>query len=316
MQLTRCLSFVLAPAVPAVFLLGGCAAPPQAFDSPERAASALVDAIRADDVKALDTVLGGNATELLRSGDKVADREAIDTFLERYDRRHALERTDDSATIVIGDDAWPMAIPIVRGDDGAWRFDTEAGAEEIAARRVGQNELETIEVCRVIADAQREYAMYDQDGNGALEYATKFMSDPGARNGLYWETAEGQAPSPLGPLVAEASDEGYSLNREARSDEDRAFHGYRYRILTAQGPSAPGGAYSYLIGGRMIGGFAAVAWPVRYGHSGVKTFLVGVDGVVYERDLGRGTAGTASRMKAYDPGEGWTRVTDSAAGAQ
>lgn len=315
MRLTRHVFFIVAAAVTGAATLGGCSAPPQAFDSPERAATALVDAVRADDEKAMKAILGGDA-ELLRSGDKVADRAAIESFLERYDRRHALERTEDTAVIVVGDDAWPMAIPIARGDDGAWRFDTEVGAEEVAARRVGANELNTIEACRALAVAQREYVLADHDGDGALEYAEKFASDPGARNGLYWETTANEPPSPLGALFAQASEEGYDLATEKTSDEDRAFHGYRYRILTEQGPDARGGAYPYIIGGRMVGGFAAIAWPVKYGQSGVMTFLVGVDGVVYERDLGSSTARAAWRMKSYNPGKGWTPVRDSAAGAE
>lgn len=295
--------------------LGGCAAtPPRAFDSPERATEALVAALCADDRAALFDVLGGDADKVLGSGDQVADRDAVATFLESYERRHALERTDDSASIVVGDNGWPMPIPIVRDSKGLWSFDTETGAEEIIDRRVGRNELDTIETCRAITDAQREYVLMDPDGDGRLEYAGKFLSDPGTRNGLFWETAEGEAPSPLGPLIAEATEEGYRMDPADTSDEPRAYHGYRYRILTEQGPDAPGGAYPYLIGGRMRGGFGAVAWPVRYGHSGVMTFIVGVDGVVYEKDLGSSTSRAASRMKAFNPGDGW-RVAEGTGAA-
>lgn len=311
MKLPRFVGLAFAVAAPLAAIVGGCSAPPQSFDTPERAASALVDAIRAEDVKAMETVLGSDALNLLRSGDKVADRQAVDTFLERYDRRHALEKTEDSAVMVVGEDAWPMAIPIVRSADNSWRFDTDAGAEEIAARRVGANELDTIEACRALADAQREYVLHDHDRDGSLEYAEKFVSDPGTRNGLFWETAEGEPLSPLGPLFAQAAEEGYRLPGAGASEEDRALHGYRYRMLTEQGPDAPGGALPYIIGGRMIGGFGAVAWPARYGRSGVMTFIVGVDGVVYEKDLGSSTSRAASRMKAFNPGDGW-RIVQSA----
>lgn len=295
----------------AALLAGGCAdAPTRTFASPDEASRALVDALRADDRTARDEILGPRASAALDSGDEVADRNALAQFLKAYDAKRSIEKTPDgAATLVVGANAWPMPIPMVELDDGAWAFDPEAGREEIIARRIGRNELSAIEVCRAIADAQREYASQDRDGDGTLEYASRFFSEPGTRDGLYWETSPGEPPSPLGPMIAEASAEGYQ--RAAGAEGPGVYHGYRYRMLAAQGPHARGGAMQYVIGGRMIGGFGAVAWPAEHGVSGVMTFLVDKDGVVYERDLGSGSASAAERMKAFDPGPGWRRVDEA-----
>jgi len=204
---------------------------------------------------------------------------------------------------VIGKDDWPFPIPLVKKGD-SWFFDTEKGREEVLNRRIGQNELSTIQTMLAIVDAQREYAVKDLDGDGVPEYARKFMSDPGKKNGLYWETKEGEELSPLGPAAAQAREEGYKKS----GNKPIPFHGYYYRILESQGKNAAGGAYDYVVKGKMIGGFAVVAYPAKYGNSGVMTFLVNHDGVVYQKDLGKITAKTANAMKKFDPDSTWKKV--------
>jgi hypothetical protein len=203
--------------------------------------------------------------------------------------------------VVLGHDNWPFPIPIVKGDQG-WFFDTQAGKEEILNRRIGRNELDTVAVCQGYVDAQREYASVDRELDGIIQYAQKVISDPGKRNGLYWEPAEGEAPSPAGPFVARAAAEGYK-----RSDKPIPFHGYYFRILKAQGPKAAGGAYNYVINGHMVAGFALVAWPADYGASGIMTFVVNQNGIVYEKDLGSKTDKIVQKMTRYNPDETWKR---------
>jgi hypothetical protein len=203
----------------------------------------------------------------------------------------------------IGDDGWPFAFPVVRRD-GVWMFDTEAGIEEVQNRRVGANELDTIQTMLAVVDAQREYALLDADGDGWRAYALRFRSDAGTRNGLYWPVEPGEPLSPLGDLVAHAIERGYD-------GSDGVYLGYRYRMLTGQGPGAPGGAFDFVVDGRMVGGFGVVAWPAEYGESGVMTFITSHDGVVYERDLGRRTDGAARAMRVFDPA-GWSVVSSEA----
>ena len=278
----------------------------RAFASPQEGASALVGALRPLDTEKLRAILGPESDEIISSGDEVADRNAAAAFVASYERRHNIVVQDDTATLVVGEDDWPLPIPLVR-DGESWRFDTEEGKEEILARRVGRNELSAIEACRAIVDAQREYS--DLMGGTGHEpvYAQKFASDPGQRNGLYWKTKEGEPESPLGPEIVAAVAEGYGGQR-APDKGPRPFHGYCYRILTAQGPSAPGGARSYLVNGRMSGGFGVVAWPVEYGNSGIMTFMVSNRGVVYQKDLGDKTEQLAARMTALDPDASWEIV--------
>jgi hypothetical protein len=286
----------------------GCASTGQeTVDSAEEAFDALVVALRENDRGDVEDILGPEAKELIDSGDAVSDRNDVESFLAAFDRRHDVVIENASmATLVVGEDDWPMPIPVV-AVDGEWRFDTESGKEEILARRIGENELSVIRVCQAIVDAQREYAQAPPPGPKGVHYfAQKFISSPGARDGLYWETKEGEAPSPLGPLVADAVEEGYA----GAAREGRPFHGYHYRMLTSQGPSAPGGARSYLDGDRMTGGFAAIAWPAVYDNSGVMTFLVSDHGVVYQKDLGADSARLAAEIKSFDPGEGWDVVVD------
>ncbi len=310
-RLMRGLGVLAASTLLAAFpiCIGGCKSTDsgaRGFASPEEGARALVAALRPLNDQELAAILGPDGKEIISSGDEVADRQAAEAFAASYDRRHRIVQQDDEATLVVGEDEWPLPIPLALVD-GKWRFDTEAGKSEILARRVGRNELSAIETCRAIVDAQREYAAMNpgaSEGDAEPVYAQKFASDPGQHNGLYWQTREGEPPSPLGPLVADAVAEGYGA-RGTNDEGPRPFHGYFYRMLTAQGPSASGGARSYLKDGRMTGGFAVVAWPVEYGNSGIMTFIVRGDGIVYEKDLGEDTASAAAAMTAFDPGEGW-----------
>lgn len=279
------------------------------FASAEEAVQALVAAVRAGDKKTLAAILGPESRPLIRSGDRVADRQARERFVRAYDQANRLEKpTPTRAVLLIGQDEWPLPIPVVKEGD-AWRFDTAAGKEEILNRRIGRNELSSVQVCLAYVDAQREYARVPREGDGLLKYAMKFRSDEGKKNGLNWRGMEGEMPSPLGPLVANARAEGDSRKRSG--GKPTPYHGYFYRILTAQGPDTPGGAYDYVVDGKMIGGFALVAYPARYGVSGVMTFSVNHQGVVYEKDLGPDTANIARAMQTYNPDATWKQVEDS-----
>ncbi len=276
------------------------------YESPQAAVQELVGALRANDEARIGKVLGPEGWRLVNSGDAVADQKVIAAFLAAFDKHHEVVVDDDVATLVVGEDDWAMPIPVV-SEAGAWRFDTDQGQDEILARRIGENELGAIAVCRAIADAQHDFA--DMNAKSAGEprvYAQRFVSSTGARDGLYWEAAAGEPQSPLGPLVAEAVEDGYG----SPSRDRRPFHGYYYRMLTEQGPSAPGGAHSYVEGGRMTRGFAAIAWPSAYDTSGVMTFMINDQGVLYQRDLGTDTARIAATTGAFDPGEGWIVVAD------
>jgi hypothetical protein len=275
------------------------------FVSGADAANAFVKAMRQDDKDKLLKILGPDGKELIWSGDEVSDRQKREMFVKAYDEQHTINVEKDKGVLVVGKNDWPFPIPIVK-ENGKWVFDTVSGKEEILNRRIGRNELDTIQVMLAIVDAEREYATKDRDGDGILQYAQKFKSDPGNENGLYWETKEGQQPSPLGPLAAKARDEGYAKKKS--SEEPSPYHGYFYRILTAQGARAGGGAYDYIVDGKMIGGFAAVAYPAEYGNSGVMTFIVNHDGVVYQKDLGSDTQQKAKAMERFDPDETWTKV--------
>jgi len=273
------------------------------FGTPEAAVEALVKALRDNDEKTLLTLFGPGSETLISSGDKVDDRERREKFILRYGEKNRLETAGDRKVILhVGNNDWPFPIPIVKVGE-SWRFDTKQGKEEIINRRIGENELGTIQACLAIVDAQREYATVDRDGDGLLEYAQKFHSVGGKMDGLYWEVKPGEKPSPLGPLVAKAQGEGYMPG-----EKPAPYNGYFFRILTAQGKSAKGGAYSYLVKGKMVGGFAIVAYPATYAVSGVKTFIVNHEGVVYEKDLGPKTAKLAKSMKAFNPGKTWEKA--------
>jgi len=273
------------------------------FASPEEAVKAMVEAFRANDVKALEAILGPGSKDLVSSGDPVADQSTREKFVKWYDEKNRLEQTADKAVLSVGNEDWPSPIPVVK-KDGLWRFDAKAGREEILARRIGHNELSTTKVCLAYVDAQREYAQKDRDGDGLLEYAQKFGSDKGKKNGLYWQVKQGEEQSPLGPLAAVAQKQGY----RKKGEQPQAFFGYYYRILTGQGKNAPGGAYDYLVKGNMIGGFGLVAYPAKYGSSGVMTFIVNHDGVVYQKDMGRDTEKAAQAMKVFNPDSTWKKV--------
>ena len=274
------------------------------FGSPEEAAKALAAASRAGDVKALESILGPGSASLIRSGDAVADRRGRERFAQAYEDASKVERQGDAkAILMIGKDEWPMPIPIVKGKDG-WRFDARQGREEVLNRRVGRNELSTVQVMLAYVDAQREYYLRNPRNDKLLHYAQKFGSVPGKRDGLYFPTKAGEAPSPLGPLFTKAKAAGYGKDEDGLPDP---YYGYRYRILTRQGPDAPGGAYDYVVQGRMIGGFALIAWPASYGNSGVMTFIVNHEGVVYEKDLGLGTAAAVGKITRFNPDKSWKR---------
>jgi hypothetical protein len=285
------------------------AAPAQkSFDSLDDAVNAFVAAIRAADRKALVAILGPEGQPLVSSGDDVADRAAFQRFAAEYDRAHRLEGGGGKVVLYLGDDDFPFPIPLVP-DGPRWIWDTDAGNEEILNRRIGRNELSAIEVCLAYVDAQREYYAWSPDGMGILEFAQRLASTKGKRDGLFWETKPGERPSPLGPLVAEARAAGY---RRAQGGGPTPYHGYLYRPLSAQGPDAPGGAYDFVVKGHMIGGFALVAFPASYGVSGIMTFIVSHDGVVYQKDFGPKTAQVGNAMKRYNPDRTWRKAADDA----
>lgn len=282
------------------------------FASPDKAVSAFIDALTKNDQKELLAILGPEGESLLSSGDPVADKQGKDDFLQKMGEKHTIENDGPSkAVLLIGTDDWPFPIPIIREEEG-WYFDTGEGKEEILNRRIGRNEIFTMQTCLAIVDAQREYAMMDSDGDGLLEYAGKFLSDAGKRNGLYWPTTEGEKPSPLGELLAQAWAEGYK--ELGSQDKPQPYYGYYFRMLTQQGSSAQGGVYDYMVRGSMIGGFAVVAYPAQYNSTGIMTFIVNHDGVVYQQDLGTDTEKIAKDMTKFDPDEAWVKVGQEALG--
>ena len=274
------------------------------FASADEAVNALVAAAEKNDLPALHALLGSGGENILSSGDEVADKMALDNFLESFKAKHQLVPDGDSSmTLQVGDNEWPLPIPIVKRD-GKWLFDGAAGAEEIVYRRIGRNELGAIAVCHGFLDAQVEYAAEGRDGNSAGIYAAKLLSSPGQHDGLYWKTAEGETPSPAGDEVAEAAEEGY---RAAGVGGVRMpYHGYYYRILFAQGANANGGAAEYFSGGQLTQGVALLAWPAEYGVSGVTTFMINHEGVIYEKDLGENTATEAVKIDVFDPDNTWS----------
>jgi hypothetical protein len=277
----------------------------QRFATPLAASEALVAAVRTNDPRRIQAVLGPGSDQLINSGDPVADRRGRARFVAGYDKHAKIEPDGDAkATLIIGENDWPLPFPLVK-DASGWRFDTESGAEEILNRRIGRNEQAAIQVCLAYVDAQREYALTEGNRDGMHGYAMKLVSTPGKRDGLYWPTKEGQPLSPLGPLAAQETQEGYGKSKDALHEP---YHGYLYRILTGQGRDAPGGAYDYVARGRMMGGFALVAYPARWGASGVMTLIVNHDGVVYEKNFGKATAATASRITRFDPDSSWSKT--------
>ena len=279
--------------------------PHRGFSSPEEAVKSLVTAVRANDTEEMLAILGPESRELIFSGDDVADITGREKFISAYDRMNNLQKMSaDKVTLCIGNDNWPMPIPIVKAD-AIWVFDAEQGKQEILNRRIGRNELHVMDVVHAYTDAQHEYASRDCGGSGVVEFAQKLISTQGSRDGLYWEVKKGNKQSPLGPLVARAAKEGYT-------DADLSpFHGYYFKILKAQGKYAQGGAYDYVVKGKMILGFALVAYPAEYGNSGVMTFIVNQEGIIYEKDLGKDTTCIAEEMKIFDPDKTWKRVEET-----
>ena len=281
------------------------------FNSPEEAVTAFVGALQKDDTVALRNLLGPGTDDLLSSGDAVADNAAREWFVSAYNAKHSLDAdgTDKmTLSVGVGDDAWPMPIPVVKRD-GKWHLDGDAGADELVYRRVGSNELGAIDVCRGFVSAQLEYAAQGHDGDPAGIYALKLISDEGMQNGLFWETTADQPASPAGPFVAAAAAEGY---RAAESGGRKPYHGYYYRMLYAQGANANGGARDYFKSGVMTQGFALLAWPAEYGSSGVQTFIVNQDGVVFQKDLGEDTAKAVDSIQGFDPDSSWIAIAPPA----
>jgi hypothetical protein len=273
----------------------------QVFPTPEDAATALANAIKSGATRDILKVLGPDAEDIMVSGDEVADREARERFVGAYDARHNVIIEGEKASLVVGADDFPLPIPLTRQKAG-WKFDAAAGRLEILYRRIGRNELDAIQTSLAYVDAQNEYAEKDRTGAGAGVYAERIVSAAGKKDGLYWPSSDGDA-SPLGDFVARASAEGYKAGAGRTP-----YHGYYYRILTQQGPNAPGGALNYVVKGKMIGGFALVAYPAEYGNSGVMTFLVNHSGTVYQKDLGDYTMTLVKRMMWFDPDQTWKKV--------
>jgi Protein of unknown function (DUF2950) len=280
------------------------AANEQTFGSPDEAVSALTAAATNRDTNAMHAIFGGEGHKLV-SPDAVQAGEDFKMFVDRLAQKTQLSTNSDSyVTLEIGADGWPFPIPLVKEGD-RWHFDTEAGKAEILNRRIGMDELGAIDVCRAYVDAQREYAGQDRLGDGVLAYAQFLHSTPGTHDGLFWPAQAGEPRSPLGPLVAEARVEGYHHTARMLNDKQAPYHGYYFKILTQQGKHAAGGKYSYLINGRMIAGFALVAWPAEWGNTGVMTFIVNQQGKVYQCNLGKKTAKIASAMTEFDPDGRW-----------
>jgi hypothetical protein len=278
------------------------------FATPEDAAKALVEAAKSNNENDLVAILGPSLKQWIESGDPVADQKAKEKFVADYEQKQSIDTTEeDKAILVIGDDDFPFPIPLVKSAD-KWSFDPEQGKQEIIDRRVGTNELDTIQSLLAIADAQTDYVALNPQSKGAPEYARRFISSPEKHDGLYWPSSGSQPESPLGALVADAVVAGYSPSQEGGASSRNPYHGYYFRMLTAQGPHAPGGAYSYLVNGRMIGGFAVIAWPAKYGASGYKTFLINQDRTVYETDLGSNTSAEVKEITTFDPDQDWKKV--------
>lgn len=275
------------------------------FASPGDAALALYRAVQTEDNASLSSIFGKATDYLLHSGDDVADRNMRHTFLNRYNQMHRMVvEPDGTATLYIGAENWPFPISIDKNASGAWYFDVAGGKQEILYRRIGRNENDAIEICRTIVQAQREYASAIRNGESSKHYAMKFISNTGKQDGLFWNTSGEEAPSPIGLLIVQAASEGYT----ARTGRPTPFHGYYYRILTKQGHSAKGGKKDYVVKGDLVRGFAILAYPADYKNSGVMTFVVNQDGIVYQSDLGPDSETIAATMTQYNPDSAWERA--------
>lgn len=279
----------------------------KAFASPEEAENALLEAAKSGDQNALLAIFGPDSKDIISSGDAVQDKASVDAFVAAYGKMHRWRRmVDGSQILLVGADNFAFPIPLKKNAGGLWFFDQKAGRDEVLARRIGRNELAVIDACEALADAQAEYFSQPRDGERTNQYALKFISDTGKQNGLYWDSPEGQPKSPLGPAVALATSDGYSM----KANSHAPFHGYFFHVLTGQGSHAPGGARDYLVDGKMIDGFAFVAYPAEYHNSGVMTFIINQDGVVLQKDLGKTTAEIAAAMTQFDPDDSWSPVEE------
>ena len=304
----RALSFIIGVAI--VLAMAACSkkdqptpapASPQSFVSAEAAGKALMEAAKSQNQDTILAIFGPGSKELIYSGDPVADKESFEGFVQAYDVMNRWRKLPDgSELLLVGADNQAFPIPLKKNAAGQWYFDTAAGKQEILARRIGGDEIAAIDVCAALADAQADY--FSQKHDGVKQYAQKFISDPGKQNGLYWESAEGQPKSPVGPLVAFATDEGYNV----KSNPHQAFHGYFFRIMDKQGAATKGGAKNYTVNGKMTAGFAYVAYPSAYNDTGVMTFVINQDRVVYQKDLGKDTADLAKAMTEFNPDKSWT----------
>ena len=281
----------------------------RSFGSPAEAAQSLIAAIKGSDEALLTEILGPSLKDWINSGDEVADRSARSTFVGSYEQRNTIETpSPEKAIIVAGNDGFPFPIPVVKSSDGGWVFDPQAGKQELIDRRVGRNERATIQTLLAIGDAQMEFAAISSEKSGAAEYSQRFISTEGKQDGLYWPSSGSAARSPLGELVARGASAGYRVGDRPAGAPSRPFNGYQFRMLFGQGGSAKGGAYSYLVKGRMIGGFAVIAWPVKYGSSGIKTFMMNHEQVVYEADLGPDTEDRAVSIERFNPDKRWSKA--------
>jgi DUF2950 family protein len=306
------LRFSLAAAFLTIAAIGLAASPApksasgaKAFDTPQQAADALVAAAEKQDADALLAIFGPGGKDLVNSGDPVEDKNHLEAFARKAREKMSVEADPNNPKrmlVLVGSDGWPLPVPIVKGG-AKWRFDASQGREEILARRIGGNELDAIEIMRGYVEAQEEYSRKLHDGSKVHQYAQKAISSPGKHDGLSWKNADGSVGGPIGDLIAKALEEGYTKKGEP-------YNGYYFRTLTAQGPSARLGARNYVVNGMMIGGFAAIAWPANYGVTGIQTFLVNSDGVVYQKDLGPETAKLAAEIKTYNPDKTWVITED------
>ena len=297
------------PLLPLIIVLAACNKSNKpsfrVFTSPEDASTALMEAAKSRDQNALLAIFGAGSKDIIFSGDAVQDKAEVDKFIVAYGVMHRWRKMPDGTQVLlIGADNFPFPIPLKNADGRQWFFDTAAGKEEILTRRIGRNELAVIEVCGAVANAQAEYFSQPHDGASKGQFALKFISDTGKQNGLYWESLEGQPKSPLGPLAAFATSEGYST----KPSSPTPFQGYYFHMLTRQGVHAPGGAKDYVVNGKMVGGFAFVAYPAEYGNSGIMTFIINQDGVLLQKDLGMTTTKAATAMSEFDPDAGWSPV--------
>jgi hypothetical protein len=307
---TRSIS-ILSTLIPVAILIlfAGCSksAKPsyETFASPDDAGNALLTSAKSGDSNAVIAVFGPDSKDIVVTGDPVQDKNTADQVVAAYNAMHRWRKMPDgSQTLLLGADNFPFPIPLKKNPAGQWYFDVAAGREEILIRRIGRNELAVMDVCVALADAQGEYYSMHHDDGSTHVFAAKFISDTGKQNGLYWASAEGQPKSPLGPLAAFATNEGYSL----KPDSHVPFHGYYFHMLTRQGANVPGGAKDYVVSGKMTGGFAFVAYPAEYRNSGVMTFIINQDGVLLQKDLGATTGQTAAAMTEFNPDQSWTSV--------